>query len=71
MLEEFQLVDLGEFARPEQLVRLRLEAFSAKDPFYDEMVRLPSYGSRAVPVCEPNSDGGSGRRCYRGHQENR
>ena len=39
---EFQLVDLGEFARPEQLARLRLEAFSARDPFYDEMVRLHS-----------------------------
>ena len=39
---EFQLVDLGEFARPEQLARLRLEAISARDPFYDEMVRLPS-----------------------------
>ena len=39
---EFQLIELGEFARPEQLVRLRLNAFSAGDPFYDEMVRLPS-----------------------------
>ena len=39
---EFQLVELGEFAKPEQLVRLRLDAFSERDPLYDEVVRLPT-----------------------------
>ena len=39
---EFQLVELGEFARLEQLARLRSDAFSARAPLYDDVVRLPS-----------------------------
>ena len=41
-LGKFQLVDLGEFPRVEDLLRLRMSTFSEDDPFYDELVRLPS-----------------------------
>ena len=39
---EFKLTELGEFPRAELIARLRLEAFSAREPAYDEMVRIPT-----------------------------
>jgi len=41
-LGSFQLTDLGEFPRAPELARLRLSAFSQADPFYDELVPIPS-----------------------------
>ena len=41
-LGSFQLTDLGEFPRAPELARLHLSTFSQADPFYDELVPIPS-----------------------------
>ena len=41
-LGSFQLTDMGEFPRAQRLARLRLSAFSQAEPFYDEIIPLPS-----------------------------
>ncbi len=39
---EFKLTELGEFPKAEQIAKLSLEAFSAREPVYYEIVRIPT-----------------------------
>ena len=41
-LASFQLIDMGEFPRLGDLLRLRYSAFTQEGPVYDELVHLPS-----------------------------